>query len=214
MALQFTDIQKTICQSLLNGPMSLETMAERTHHSQTELQIELKHLMQLKLVTLEGVPPLYILKEEVVQELKRRKGIEADDDNPFRVRILIEVQGIEEELVKRQVDKIIDNLRKEPFFKIYASTIEPIEKVEDKYSTFADVNLSVRDFRGLVRLMFFYGPASVEVIKPQKIVFELDDFQNGLVDMTEMVHAYADYIMGLLSRKKVEEFNAQFYQGM
>ncbi|MFH0970060.1 MAG: hypothetical protein V1776_01215, partial [Candidatus Diapherotrites archaeon] len=47
-----------------------------------------------------------------------------------------------------------------------------------------------------------------------KIVFELDDFQNGLVDMTEMVHAYADYIMGLLSRKKVEEFNAQFYQGM
>ena len=89
-----------------------------------------------------------------------------------------------------------------------------MEKVDDKYSTFLDVNLSVRDFRGIIRLMFFYGPASIEVIKPSKIEFTLNDFQDGLVDMTEMVHAYANYIMGILNRKQVEEFNANLYKGL
>jgi hypothetical protein len=214
MALNFSDVQKKLCAALLNGPLSLETLAERTQMKHMDIQSEMKSLMQLKLVSLQGTPPLYVLKEEVMQEMKRRKGMEADDDNPFRVKIVIEVQGVEEELVKGQVDKILTNLKNEPFFNVYASTVEKVEKIEEKYSTFAEVNLSVRDFRALVRLMFFYGPASVEVIKPTKIEFTLDDFQNGLVDMTEMVHAYANYIMGILSRKKVEEFNTQFYAGV
>jgi len=65
-----------------------------------------------------------------------------------------------------------------------------------------------------VRLMFFYGPTSVEVIKPKEIKFTLDDFQNGLVDMSEMVHGYAEYIMGILSRQQVEEFNQRLYKSL
>lgn len=214
MALNFSDAQKKLALALINGPASLETLAERTQTKAADAQNELKSLMQLKLVSLQGTPPQYVLKEEVATELKRRKNIESEDDNKFRVRVLIEVQGVEEELVQKQAEKLLENMKKEPFYRIYASTIEKVLKVEEKYSTFVEVNLSVRDFRGMIRLMFFYGPSSVEVIKPQKIEFTLDDFQNGLVDMTDMVHAYADYIMGILKRQRVEEFNAKFYEGM
>jgi hypothetical protein len=85
-------------------------------------------------------------------------------------------------------------------------------KVEEHYSTFVEINLSVQDFRALVRLMFFYGPTSVEVIKPQKIEFALDDFQDGLLDLGEMIHGYSEYIMGLLSRQQIEEFNQRLYR--
>ncbi|MEK6970623.1 MAG: hypothetical protein AABW68_02920 [archaeon] len=214
MALNFTESQKKLCNALLDGPKSLEALSERVGMPHASAQEELKHLMQLKLISLQGVPPIYLLKDEVLQEMKRRKSIEAEDDNKFRVRILIEVQGLEEELVLLQVEKILDHLRGEPIFKIYAVKTEKMVKIEEKYSTFTEINLSVRDFRAMVRLAFFYGPASIEVIKPQKIDFSLHDFQDGLVDMTEMVHAYADYIMGILSRKKVEEFNAKFFQGV
>ncbi len=214
MALNFTDAQKKLCNALLDGPKSLETLSERVGMKHAAAQEELKHLIQLKLVSLQGVPPIYLLKEEVVQEMKRRKTIESEDDNKFRVRVLIEVQGLEESLVQKQVDKILDTMRAEPIFKIYAVKTEKIVKVEEKYTTFTEINLSVRDFRAMVRLAFFYGPASIEVIKPAKIEFTLNDFQDGLVDMTEMVHAYADYIMGILSRKKVEEFNTKFFQGV
>lgn len=214
MALNFTDSQKKICTALLSGPKSLELLSEQVGMKHDAAQSELKHLMQLKLVSLQGTPPVYALKEEVVTELKRRKNIESEDDNKFRVRILIEVQGLEENLVQKQVEKIVENLKGEPFFKIYATKVEPVVKVEEKYSTFAEINLSVRDFRSMVRLAFFYGPASIEVVKPAKIDFTLNDFQDGLVDMTEMVHAYSDYIMGLMSRKKVEEFNSKFFEGV
>lgn len=214
MALQFNEKQKKLSSALINGPLSLDQLAERTHLKMSEAQEELKFLMQLKLVTLQGTPPVYALKDDIASELKRRKSIEMEDDNPFRVQIMIEVQGIEEALVQTQAQKILDNLAKEPFYKIYSQKIEKVEKVEEKYSTFVDVNLSVRDFRAMVRLMFFYGPASIEVIKPSKIEFTLTDFQDGLVDMTDMVHAYANYIMGILSRKQVEEFNTKLFKGM
>ena len=213
MALQFSDSQKKISSILLSGPASLENLVERTQLKLADVQEDLKTLMQLKLVTLQGTPPVYALKDEIASELKRRKGMESEDDNVFRVRVLIEVQGIQEDLVRKQGEKILETLKKEPFFRIYTYTLEKVEKVGESYSTFAEINLSVRDFRALVRLMFFYGPSSIEVIKPQKIEFTLDDFQNGLVDMTEMVHGYAEYIMGLLKRKQVEEFNTKMYAG-
>ncbi len=214
MALNFSAAQKQICLALLEGPRSLESVAERTRLKPTDIVSELKLLTQLKLVSLQGTPPVYALKEEVVQELKRRKGVEEEDDNLFRIRVMIEVQGIEETLVLKQVEKVLSNLKNEPFYTIYSVKTEKIEKVGEMYSTFSEINLSVRDFRGLVRLMFFYGPTSVEVIKPTKIEFTLDDFQDGLVDMAEMVHGYAEYIMGILNRKQVEEFHQKLYTGL
>jgi hypothetical protein len=156
----------------------------------------------------------YALKEEIASELRRRKAIEQEDDNAFRIQVLIELQAVEEQLLQKQLEKILETMGKEPFFRVYAHTSAPIEKVGERYSTFLEVNLSMRDFRALVRLMFFYGPTSVEVIKPKEIKFTLDDFQNGLVDMSEMVHGYAEYIMGILSRQQVEEFNKRLYTSL
>jgi hypothetical protein len=116
------------------------------------------------------------------------------------------------------MEKVINLLEREPFFRIYASKVEEPIKLEaeeegeiEQFSTFAEVNLSVQDFRSLVRLMFFYGPTGVEVIKPGKIEFTLDDFQNGLVDMGEMVQGYAKYIGEMMNRRQVENFNAKMY---
>ena len=119
MALQFNEKQKKLSSALINGPLSLDQLAERTSLKMSEAQEELKFLMQLKLVTLQGTPPVYALKDDIASELKRRKSIEMEDDNPFRVQIMIEVQGIEEALVQTQAQKILDNLAKEPFYKVY-----------------------------------------------------------------------------------------------
>ena len=214
MALKFNELQKKIAQSLLSAPATLELLAERTGIPKADLQTELAFFQQLKLITLSDSTKEYALKEEIASELRRRKAIEQDDDNAFRVQVLIELQAVEEQLLQKQLGKILETMGKEPFFRVYAHSSAPIEKVGERYSTFLEVNLSVRDFRALVRLMFFYGPTSVEVIKPKEIKFTLDDFQNGLVDMSEMVHGYAEYIMGILSRQQVEEFNKRLYQSL
>ncbi|MDP2666936.1 MAG: hypothetical protein Q8P05_05560 [Candidatus Diapherotrites archaeon] len=212
MGLNFTEAQKKLSQLLLAQPLSLEQLSQKSGMGEKVVQEEMKLLLQLKLVQLQGTPPLFAIKEEIGQELLRRKGLEQEDDNKFRLQITIEVQSIDEGVVGKQLNRILETLAKEPFFKVYSTRLEPTMKVEDMFSGFADVNLSVRDFRALIRLMFFYGPASVEVVKPAKIEFSLQDFQDGLVDMTEMVQGYASYIMSLLNRQKVDDFHDQLIQ--
>lgn len=214
MALKFTELQKKIAQSLLSAPATIELLAERTSIPKAELLTEVQFFQQLKLITHNPSTKEYSLKEEIASELRRRKAIEQEDDNAFRIQVIIEIQAVEEELLKKQLEKVLATMEKEPYFRIYAHSSAPIEKVGERYSTFLEVNLSVRDFRALVRLMFFYGPTSVEVIKPKEIKFTMDDFQNGLVDMSEMVHGYAEYIMGILSRQQVEEFNQRLYKSL
>ena len=213
MALKFTETQKRVAQALLSSPLTKDQLREKTALSSAQVEEELKFLQQLKLISLSSEsPPNYALLPLIAEELKRRKSLEAEDDNRFRVRVLIEVQAVEETMLQKQVERVVENMEKEPFFRIYSKTIEPPVKVEERYSTFLDVNLSVRDFRGVIRLMFFYGPSTIEVIKPSKFEFTPQDFQDGLVDMGEMIHAYAEYIMGMMNRKQVEEFNATLFK--
>jgi hypothetical protein len=214
MALKFNELQLKMSKALMQSPCTVELLAERTGINKTDLEKELQFFLQLKLISLDATTHQYALKPEIVQELNRRKSIEQEDDNAFRLSIIIEAQALEETLLKRQFDKILETMQKEPYFRIYATHMAPPEKIEEKYSSFLDINLSVRDFRALVRLMFFYGPTSVEVLKPKEVKFTLDDFQNGLIDMGEMVHGYAEYIMGILSRQQVEEFNQRLFKSL
>ncbi len=213
MALKFTETQKKVAQALLSSPLTKEQLVEKTSLSLVQLEEELKFLHQIKLVSISGEKAqTYAHLPAIAEELKRRKSLEMEDDNRFRIRVLIEVQAVEETMLQKQVDRVLEALGREPFFRVYSQKVEPPVKVEERYSTFIDVNLSVRDFRAVIRLMFFFGPASIEVIKPAKFEFSPQDFQDGLVDMSEMIHAYADYIMGMMNRKQVEEFNATLFK--
>ena len=63
----------------------------------------------------------------------------------------------------------------------------------------------------MVRLMFYYAPITIEVLKPEKIELYAGDLQEALVDMAGLVHAYADQITKLMNRKELEQFNNSLY---
>ena len=82
----------------------------------------------------------------------------------------------------------------------------------DYYSSFLDVNFSVKSFSALVRFMIFFGPTSVEVIKPDKITFSAQDLQDGLIDLSDMVQGYTEYITKLMNRQELESFNRELHK--
>jgi len=59
--------------------------------------------------------------------------------------------------------------------------------------------------------MYFYGPSSVEVLKPAKFDIRADDLQDGLMDMAEMIQAYNSHVLQLMGRKELAEFNSRLY---
>ncbi len=209
---QLPELQKRIGMHLQHRPGTMEEMQKALGIGSSELSSELKQLLRLELIEkLPGFPIKYALKKGISSELERRKGIEAEDPNKLRLKIIIEIQAIEESLLKKQIDDIAKALRKEENFTIYALDAAEIIKEGEHYSSYLEVNLTVKNFKALVRLMFFYGPTSVEVIKPKEYKFSAADLQDALVDFAQMVHNYTEYITKLMNRKELDEFYGKVF---
>ena len=209
---QLSELQKRIGAQLQHRPGTMEEMQASLKIGSSELSAELKQMLKLELIEkLPGFPIKYALKKGISSELERRKGIEVEDPNKLRLKIIIEAQAIEESLLKKQIDDIAKALRKEADFTIYALDSAEIIKEGEHYSSFLEVNVSVKNFKALVRLMFFYGPTSVEVIKPKEYKFSAADLQDALVDFAQMVHNYTEYITKLMNRKELDEFYGKVF---
>ena len=209
---RFTEEQKRIAVLLFQSPKTAEELSNKLNAKQEELGKELKEMLKLKLIAQEGYPPKYKLKQEIYKEVMRRKEIEAEDRFKLRLKIMIEAQAIEQEILKKQMKEIEAALRKEKDFTVYDVKHAKAIKSREYYSTYAEVNLSVRDFKSLVKLMYFYGPVSVEVIKPSRYEIAISDLQDGLMDMADMIQSYNQYVLKLMNRKELNEFYNKLYE--
>ncbi|MEW6294871.1 MAG: hypothetical protein AB1467_01075 [Candidatus Diapherotrites archaeon] len=208
---KYTDTQKRIALLLMHEPKTVEELSNQLNIPYDELMEELKPMLKLELVEKEGYPTKYRLKQHIKEEVKRRKELSEEDKNKLRLLATIEVQAIEEELLKKQLKEIKEAMMKEEDFLIYDIREAEAVKQNEYQSSFLEVNLSVKDFRALMRLMFLYGPVAVEVLKPQKFETTMDDLQDGLMAVVEIVHTYTDYIAKKMSREELEEFTRKLY---
>lgn len=210
---KYTDSQKQVANQLVAGAKTIEDLSKLTKLTQAQLTIDLKELMKLNVITkLGGVPTKYELDKSVLEEIKRRKKLEEIDIHKFRIRSMIEVKAIEEDLLKLQLDKISKALQEDPDYTVYALHTAPMEKEGEYFSSFVETNMSVKNFKALVKFLFFLGPTTLEVIKPEKIDFSLEDFQTGMNDLVSMAHGYTNYITQILGKKELDEFTKKLYE--
>jgi hypothetical protein len=207
----FTEDQKKIALLLLSEPKTEEELHKQLNIPYDKLGVDLKQMLKLSLVLKDGYPTKYRLRQDIIDELQKRKKISESDSFKIRVRAIIELSAIEENLLKKHVVKIEDALKKEKIFTIYGLTLaDPVEK-DDMFSSFIEVTLTVKDFASLIKFLFYYGPTSVEVIKPQKIEFSQYEFQEGIVELAEIFQKYADYFTKKLTKSELDKFYEDIY---
>ncbi len=203
---KFSAEQSKISHGLFLGPKTIEELAKSTGFSVPVLSRELKVLIKMGFVGVSGYPSKYSLKKEIQQELSRRKELSLEDKNMVRLKAVIEVQALVEESAVKSLESVEKGLREQDDFTIYSINVAKPLKQEEKFSSYLEVDLSVKDFKALVKLMYFFGPTSVEVLKPSKMEVSMHDLQEGLMEMAEMIQAYNYYILKLMNKKELEEF--------
>ncbi|MFH1663649.1 MAG: hypothetical protein ABH986_02480 [archaeon] len=209
---KFNENQKKIAVLILHEPKTEEELREQLNIPYDELMKELKAMLKLGVISKKGYPTKYSLKKEIYDAVRKRKVIAETDKNKLRLRVNIEVQAISESLLKKQLDDIQKTIKKEQDFTIYdVFEAKPLQQGEH-YSSYLDVNLSVRDFHSLMKLMFLYGPSSVEVLKPEKLDFSAGELQDGLVLISEIVHSYTEFVASRLNKEELEDFNKRLYE--
>ncbi|MBI2598148.1 MAG: ArsR family transcriptional regulator [Candidatus Diapherotrites archaeon] len=209
--MEFSQDQKKIAHEMFLGPKTIEEISRKAGLSQSVVSKELKELIKLNFVAVSGYPSKYYLKKEIQSELERRKEISLEDKNMVRLKAIIEVQALLEESALKSLKEVENALRADTDFTIYDISIAKPLKQEEKFSSYLEANLSVRDFKALVKLMYFFGPTSVEVLKPAKIEVLMADLQEGLMEMAEMIQAYNYYIIKLMNKKEIETFQKQLF---
>lgn len=210
---KFSSEQKRIALAILHGgPQTIEELNGALTIPFGVLSKELKELVKLKLLAVEGYPPRYALKKEIAAELKRRKELSLDDENPVRLKVMIDVQAIVEEVAEKSLAEVEKALRAEKDFTVYSVfKAKPINHGET-VTSYLEADVSVKDFRGLVRLMYFFGPTSVEVVKPKKLEIRIDDLQEGLMDMAEMIQAYNYHVLKTMKKSELESFQKKLFK--
>jgi len=209
---KFTETQRKIAVLLLHASKTADDISKQLNLPLIEVNDALKGMLKLKVVRLEGYPPKYCLMENIVEAVKRRKELQEKDPFELRLKAIIEFKAVEENLIEKMVSEIEAKLRKEKNFTIYdIYRAKPI-KEGTHYSAYLEVNFSVADFSTLIQFMYYYGPVSVEVIKPQKIVISMDDLQDALMDMAEMIQAYNASMLKYMEKEELEEFAKNLYK--
>jgi len=209
---RFSEEQKRIALLLIHGPKTAEDLNSQLNIPFNKLTDELKAMIKLGVVEKQGFPTKYSLKKNIASEVQKRKKIAESDLNKLRIRAFIEMQAIEEDLLKKQLDKLEEAMDKDKSFTLYSLDKAKIEKHGEYYSTYFEINFSVKDFASLIRFMFFYGPSSVEVVKPSKIEFSAQDLQDGLMEAADMVQKYSNVVHKLMSRDELAKFNTELYK--
>jgi len=209
---RFTEDQKRIALLLLHEPKTAEELNSQLNIPYDKLLDELRGMLKLKVVEKQGFPTKYRLKDNIADEVRRRQQLGEGDSNLVRIRAFIEIQAVEEELLKRQLDKLSKAIKKEKAFNVYDIQRAKIEEADERYSSFLEVNFSVKDFSALIGFMLFYGPTAVEVLKPEKLELGAQDLQEGLVDIADMVNKYAAFIASKMNKQELDDFYNRLYK--
>lgn len=112
-------------------------------------------------------------------------------ENAITVKIILEIVGAPKEHVEETLNQVIDKLTKEEGVEIVNKHIEGSKPLKNKFfSTFADLEVKVKDNNKLLSICFDYMPSSIEIMEPQKLDLSMGEMTDILNDLLARLHKY------------------------
>jgi hypothetical protein len=130
-------------------------------------------------------------------------------NEPIKVLIILEIIGRPPEHLKETLEKLIKNIGGEKDVKINSEKIGEAREIKEQknfYSSFAEIEVEVRDLFTLSLLTFKYMPSHIDIISPENLNMTNNDCNSILNELTRRLHGY-DEIAKVLQMQ-----NAQMQQ--
>ena len=178
---RFNKIEKYIALILLDGQTEEKNLIAKIKSkygvevSSEALNVAVSNLETPKLIQREGGK--LKLNDLIKNEIFRWKEIEDKDSFRLKIQAIIEIQAIEEEFLRKELNRVSNAVQKEVGFTVYSISTAKIIKQDEAYSSFIDVTLSVKDFRALTKFIIFYAPATLEILKPSKLLLTHSNYR-------------------------------------
>ncbi len=129
-------------------------------------------------------------------------------DQKIQAAFIIEVIGRPANHLIETLNNLLDKISKEKGVKINSKKLnEPIllKGQEEFYTSFAEVEVEVDEVMTLIRLMFQYMPAHVEIISPEKITQTNQDWMEVMNELLRVLHGYDEVARVIQNEKNILE---------
>ena len=106
-------------------------------------------------------------------------------------------------VAKKALEKHMEKMDRETNAVIYKMDYKEMKKVEnpmpnirEAFSYVVDIGLVANSYEKLFMLVVTYGPSSVEILEPEKIVLKVGDAQGILNAISDIIHGFAAKTIG------------------
>ncbi|MFZ3077349.1 MAG: hypothetical protein WA139_02745 [Candidatus Aenigmatarchaeota archaeon] len=130
-----------------------------------------------------------LTKEQITEKLK---------NGWIQAAMMFEVLAITEEAAKDALVSHVGKMEKDGLVSIVKKDFLQIEKVEKPvqgietgFSQVCNIEFLAKNFDTLVQIVLEFGPASIEILKPDKYQLSAGEAHNILNTMAEMMHKFA-----------------------
>lgn len=130
-----------------------------------------------------------LTKEQIAEKLK---------NGWIQAGMMFEVLAITEKAAKEALVSHVGKMEKDGLVSIVKKNFlqvekveKPVQGIESGFSQVCEAELMVKNFDTLVQIVLEFGPASVEILKPEKYQLSAGEAHNILNTMAEMMHKFA-----------------------
>ena len=206
------EIQRKIAVLLLNEPKTAEDINKQLNVDYVTTTKELNNMMKQSLIKkLPGFPTKYTLDNYILEKIKKRKEIAENDSYKLKIRAIIELQGIDKDLIKFNLEKMKSLIDDENNFTIYETKISEVIEQDNMYYGFLDITLTLKNFSTLIYFITYYIPVSVEVISPTKYDISIFELQDGLMDLSTIMQKYSAEFQKRLTKEEIEKMHKKLF---
>jgi hypothetical protein len=113
-----------------------------------------------------------------------RKIQEKVEKGYIYARIVIELLGAPKEHIEETFRLVLKRLKEEKGVEVLSGDVHEAKPQGKLFSTFAELDVLLRDFPALTKVCFDYLPSSVEIVEPQSFrqtALEVSNFVNDMV---------------------------------
>ncbi len=114
-------------------------------------------------------------------------------EQKIRAIMVIEVAGRPPEHIRNALKEHVGKMKTMKGVKYISEKISEatiVDKEQDIYSCFAEVEVEVETFFKLTELMFDFLPSSIEVVEPENLKFNTQEATMFLSDLSGRLHKY------------------------
>jgi hypothetical protein len=111
-----------------------------------------------------------------------------EKEKHIRCRTILEVLGKPREHVEKTIKDYIEKIKEDPDLIILKESFADAKQHEKLWAVFAELEVVVKGIPKLVAFCLDYMPSSIEVIKPEELVFKNRDISNFMNDLQAKLH--------------------------